>query len=106
MSKNRNMVYSNYQAGGFVDPNMYPNMYMNQPQGYNINTEYQAYGPNVMPGVVPQGYNNYENNYIDEYDQRISKLERQIKRIDQRLKKLESENIIDENITDSNLYMI
>lgn len=102
MNKNRNMVYSNYQSGGYINPNMY----MPEPQGYSINTEYQAYGPNVMPGVQPQYNNNYQHDYTEEYDERITKLEKQIKRLDQRIKKLESLSLTEENITDSNLYMI
>ena len=63
--------------------------------GYNINTEYQAYGPNILPGQ----YNQIEQN---EYEQRISKLERQVKNLDIRLQKLEQENIS----TEDNFYML
>jgi hypothetical protein len=113
MRDNRDMVYSNYQAGGFMEPNMM----MTPPQGYSINQNYQAYGPNVMPmnpnnnlnsNMNMQGQTN--NTYIDEYDQRITKLERQIRRIDQRLRKLENAGTatIEEEINDysNNLYMI
>lgn len=106
------MMYSNYQAGGFTEPQFIP------PQGYNINTEYQAYGPNVIPMNNMNGMNNMNmmnnqdntNTYIDEYDQRITKLERQIRRIDQRLRKLENAGTavpLDEEINiDNNLYML
>lgn len=110
------MYYGNYQSGGFVEPNFMPNM---QPQGYNINAQYQSFGPNAMPmpinnmNMAPTNNDNnsYNGSYIDEYDQRITKLERQIRRIDQRLRKLENagtSNNIDEdiNIVDSNMYMI
>lgn len=103
MKGNRDMVYGNYNAGAFSEPQYIP------PQGYNINTQYQAYGPNVM---VPSGNMNYgnmtNNTYVDEYDQRISKIERQIRNLDARLKKLEtgSTNLTDDTIVDSNLYMI
>lgn len=104
MKGNRDMVYGNYNAGAFSEPQYIP------PQGYNINTQYQAYGPNVM---VPSGNMNYgnmntNNTYVDEYDQRISKIERQIRNLDARLKKLEtgSANLTDDTIIDSNLYMI
>ena len=119
MRDNRDMVYSNYQAGGFAEPNMMPNMAPNMmpnmmPQGYNMSSNYQAYGPNVIPMNNMNGNNvmsNNENNtYIDEYDQRITKLERQIRRMDQRLRKLENggvTGITDEEINiDNNLYMI
>jgi len=108
MRDNRDMFYSNYQAGGFQEPNFMP-MPMGQPSGYNINQNYQAYGPNVMPIGNQGNVNNNNNSYIDEYDQRITKLERQIRRIDQRLRKLENSGIanIDEEINiDSNMYMI
>lgn len=110
MRDNRDMFYSNYQAGGFQEPNMI----MTPPQGYNMTQNYQAYGPNVMPinNMVPNqmGTTN-SNNYIDEYDQRITKLERQIRRIDQRLRKLENSGTmeeinIDSNNIDTNMYMI
>lgn len=96
------MFYSNYQAGGMQDPNII----YTPPQGYNINSQYQAYGPNIMNNQANIPYNNYNNNYnTNEYDERITKLERQIRRLDERLRKLESVNL-EENIADSNLYMI
>ena len=53
-----------------------------------------------------QVQNNYNTGgYVDEYDERITKIERQIRRLDQRLRKLESNTGIIEE-TDSNLYMI
>lgn len=113
MRDNRDMVYSNYQAGGFAEPNMMPNMMPNNmmPQGYNMSSNYQAYGPNVIPMNNMNGnintQNNGTNSYVDEYDQRITKLERQIRRMDQRLRKLENAGTIDEEINiDNNLYMI
>lgn len=112
MRDNRDMFYSNYQAGGFQEPNFIPVQPMpQQPSGYNLNQNYQAYGPNVMPMPVQNQNmsNNSANTYVDEYDQRITKLERQIRRMDQRLRKLENSNLsnIDEEINiDSNMYMI
>lgn len=108
MRDNRDMFYSNYQAGGFQEPNFMPAGPMMQPSGYNINNNYQAYGPNVMP-MNNQNNIGTNNTYVDEYDGRITKLERQIRRIDQRLRKLENAGItnIDEEINiDSNMYMI
>ena len=87
--KNRDMFYHNtntsYNNRGMFIP----------PSGYNINTEYQAYGPNILPGQ----YNQIDQN---EYEQRISKLERQVKNLDIRLQKLEQENIS----TEDNFYML
>ena len=102
MKQPRDMFYSNYQAGGFEGPNVI----YTPPQGYMINNQYQAYGPNVM---IPNTNNNVSyGNYQDDYDNRISKLERQIRNLDARLKKLETtgSNITDDTIVDSNLYMI
>ncbi len=114
--KNRDMVYGSYQAGGFQEPNMI----VTPPSGYNINTQYQAYGPNVyqggmmqgpnmmMPGQMPNNEQYYS--YSDDYEQRFTRLERQIRNLDQRIRALEtgaSTSSIDDNtITDSNLYMI
>lgn len=109
MKGNRDMYYGNYQAGGYQEPNFMPGV---QPGGYNINAQYQSFGPNAMPMPMPIENNMQNvpnnNNYIDEYDQRITKLERQIRRIDQRLRKLENGATVDEdiNIVDSNMYMI
>lgn len=87
--KNRDMFYQNtntsYNSPGMFIP----------PSGYNINTEYQAYGPNVLP-------NQYTNQDTNEYEQRISKLERQVKNLDIRLQKIEQESIN----TDDNFYML
>ena len=81
--RNRDMFYQNTQAS-VNNPGMFI-----PPSGYNLNQEYQAYGPNIIPK---------ENN---EYEERISKLERQVKNLDARLQKLES------NVeTNDNFYMI
>lgn len=111
MKGNRDMFYSNYQAGAQMEPQMF----MTPPSGYNMSSNYQAYGPNVIPmqnmnmnnQMVPQN-NTYDNSYTDDFDNRITKLEKQVRRIDQRLRKLEnSDSILEDNtIVDSNLYMI
>ncbi|UKI57977.1 MAG: hypothetical protein L6V81_00425 [Clostridium sp.] len=72
---NRDMFYQNlnqgYQAPGMIYP----------PSGYNLNQEYQAYGPNVMPyNNGMNGMNNNYNNVNNDLEDRISKLERQIKK--------------------------
>ncbi len=104
MKGNRDMYYGNYQMGAFKEPEFIP------PSGYNMNTSFSSYGPNVIPQNMNQNYNtnqNINNNYIDEYDNRITKLERQIRRLDQRLRKLENSGILEEEVSnDSNLYMI
>ena len=80
--QNVNQGYNN--PGGFIPPS-----------GYNINTQYQAYGPNVMPMQ-----DNYQNN--SDYDNRISKLERQVKNLDTRLQKIETIDVEETN----NFYTI
>ena len=75
--KNRNMFYQNTQAS-YQNPGMFI-----PPSGYNMNTEYQSYGPNTIPNN-----DNMFNN--DEYESRISRLERQVKNLDNRLQKIEN----------------
>ena len=82
--KNRNMFYQN-TIEGYNNPGMFI-----PPSGYNVNTQYQAYGPNMIPNQEP------------DYEDRISKLERQIKNLDNRLQKLENIN----TDTTDNFYMI
>ena len=84
--KNRDMFYQNIQQG-YQNPGMFI-----PPNGYNMNTEYQAYG-------MPNKFNNMDNNYED----RISRLERQVKVLDNRLQKLEASYIYESN---DNFYTI
>lgn len=96
--KNRNMFYQNINQGYNNPGGIIP------PSGYNINTHYQSYGPNdeINQNMMSQmqSPNMIEN--ID-YEDRISKIERQIKSLDNRIQKLESE--INTN-KDDNFYMI
>ena len=84
--KIRDMFYQNTQQG-YQGQGMYI-----PPQGYTMNTQYQSYGPNV----IPQESNN------DEYENRINRLEKQVKNLDSRLQKLETK---EEDSTD-NFYVI
>ena len=84
--KNRDMFYQNMQAS-YNNPGMFI-----PPSGYNINQQYQAYGPNINPNQM----NNTNN-----YDERLNTLERQVKNLDARLQKLESTTD-----TNDNFYMI
>lgn len=86
---NRDMFYQNLNQG-YNNPG-----YFNPPSGYNLNTQYQAYGPNVIP-------EQFNNNYDTNLNEKINKLERQIKSLDLRVQKLESVN----NETADNIYMI
>lgn len=100
---NRDMYYQNlnqgYQNPGMVIP----------PSGYNMNTNIQAYGPNIMPNnaMVPNNANmmsnqgmqtNYDMDFYDKFD----KIDRQIKNLDTRLQKLEASV----SNTNDNIYMI
>ncbi len=93
--KERDMFYQNVNQG-YSNPGMFIPL-----NGYNVNTTYQAYGPNAIP-------NNYQNSntntYVNDnnYADRISKLERQVKNLDGRISKLENVN----NEIDDNFYMI
>ena len=87
---NRDMFYQNLNQG-YSNSGMYV-----PPSGYNINSQYQAYGPNVIPEQMGYTSNN-------EFESRISKLERQVKNLDLRLQKLEN---VSNEVSDSNLYMI
>ncbi len=86
---NRDMFYQNLNQG-YSNPGAFI-----PPSGYNMNSQYQAYGPNVIPEQMGYTSNN-------ELNDRISKIERQIKNLDVRLQKLES---IPNEVND-NLYMI
>lgn len=86
--KNRNMFYQNIQQG-YQNPGMFI-----PPQGYNMNSQYESYGPNIIP------QNNIDNN---PYEERISRLERQVKNLDSRLQKLET---VSQDTSNDNFYMI
>ncbi len=83
--RNRDMFYQNTNTS-YNSPGMYI-----PPSGFNMNSEYQAYGPNIIP-----------NNMESDYENRISKLERQVHSLDNRLQKLENTN----TETTDNFYMI
>jgi len=104
--KNRDMFYQNVNQS-YNNPGMFI-----PPSGYNVNSQIQAYGPNVMnPNMMyPNMYQNpnmtqeqmgyYDEN--NEYNERLNKIERQIKNLDARLQKLENVS----NETNDNIYMI
>lgn len=96
--KNRDMFYQNINQG-YTNPGM-----LVPPSGYNINTQMQAYGPNMNqfahPNITEEQMGYYNNN--NELDERLNKIERQIKNLDTRLQKLENVS----NETNDNIYMI
>jgi hypothetical protein len=83
---NRNMFYQNTNTS-YNNPGIYI-----PPSGFNMNTEYQAYGPNIP--------NPYQTN--NDIEDRFQKIERQLKNVDTRLQKLENET----TTTEENFYML
>ena len=99
--KNRDMFYQNVSQG-YSNPGMFI-----PPSGYNMNTQMQAYGPNIMnpnmynnPNITNEQMGYYDEN--NELNDRINKIERQIKNLDTRVQKLENVS----NETNDNIYMI
>ena len=95
MKKTRNSFFqeSNYQSY---------NPYINNNQG-----PYQSASNFFYQGPIPNNYNTNNN----DLESRLSKIERQINRLDYRLSKLENNNItssIDDNFNNSNtnMYMV
>ena len=86
--KNRGMFYQNIEEG-YNNPGMFI-----PPNGYNMNSQYQAYGPSIQANTLKQEQNDFE--------ERINKLEKQIRNLDVRLQKLESIN----NNENDNFYTI
>lgn len=90
---NRDMYYNSYGYGGM----------MPLPQN-GINPNYTA-----MPGAItPPMTNNYTTSQINDMNERISRLERQVKRLDQRLTRIETPyaNQNFQNEPDNNMYMM
>lgn len=105
--KNRNMFYNNNQFGGYIDPNInYNNGYTNSfaPSGYSGYSNYMSYGPNMMPNSNNNDliYNNYDE---DEINNRLLRIERQIRKLETRVSKLET-NFIDNSNSDNDTYVI
>lgn len=114
MRQDRDMFYSDYNYGGYI--NQTPNMMMgpnvmgqnsnmiSSPNIFSQNTNMMAAGPNV---ALPMMNNSYTNNIIDNYEDRISKLERNIKKLESRVSKLESQTNTNTDIeVNSSMYMI
>ncbi len=82
-------------------------------QGYNplvANAPYQASSSNNMfySGQMPM-MPNMPNNYLDEYSERLAKLERQVNRLEHRLNSLEAngtKTTDDFESTTNNMYII
>ncbi len=101
MKKERNTFFSNYNAQTQAFIPEYPqNM---NPQMMMPNSNFNAYGMTSMSS---------NNSYSNDFDNRLSKIERQINRLDNRLTKLESmasnntPTNIEENNFSNNMYML
>ena len=95
--KNRDMFYQNINQG-YNNPGMFV-----PPSGYNMNSQFQAYGPNIMynnPNMTGEQMGYYDES--NELSERINKLERHIKNLDTRVQKLENAS----NEVNDNVYMI
>ena len=95
MKKDRNHFFesSNYQMSSFgqnIMPNM-PTPFMN---------------PNNNPYQSTNFQQPIDSSYIDSFNNRISKIERDIQRLDARLNKLESTTINNNFDSDNNMYMV
>lgn len=91
--KNRNSFFSssNNQAVGYINPN-----------GYGFNEEANFYQGNIPNNMI--NYNN--NNYYNDIDARLSKVERNIARLNERINKLESSTLYSSNDESDNMYII
>jgi len=88
----RDMFYSNYNAGGFID----------QPMPINQNFMPNQMMPNMMmPNQMMQNSSlpnqMYNQTYDYDIDDRLTKLERQVRNLDTRISKLEQ--VKEEDIT-------
>lgn len=109
MKKERNAFFQNNSSSSYF----YPNSNMGMPYGnYPMATESSSafyQGPAVMPinNANMQGMN---NDYNNELETRLAKIERQINRLDTRLSKLESEMSTNfgngSEYTTNNMYMV
>lgn len=89
----RDMFYSNYNAGGFVDQPMpiNQNFFPNQMAMPNMMMPNQMMQNNSVPNQM------YNQTYDYDFDDRLTKLERQVRNLDTRISKLEQ--IKEEDIT-------
>ena len=108
MLKSRNSFFSesNMNSINYMNPNQ-PGMNYMTP-----NIQSQSASNSFYQGPVPMDYNYpnqnaYNNGAVNDYDNRLAKLERSINRLDARITKLENKaQITTEDITNNNLYMV
>jgi len=98
----RDMYYNSYGYGGFTPNNIMPGTF---PQMINNQIPNQPY--TEMSNQIP--INTYTNSQFNDINERVSRLERQIKRLDQRLTRLETPYANTNNFNvepDNNMYMM
>ena len=97
----RDMYYSGYNYGGFTPLNQMPNqMPSMMPNQMTVN-------PNQMPMTMSN--NTYASSQFNDMTERISRLERQVKRLDQRLTRIETPYANMNNLNsepDNDMYMM
>lgn len=98
----RDMYYNSYGYGGFTPLNNMPNQ---MPPMMNPQMPNQQFS-----GMSPQMPNNtYQTSQFNDMTERIGRLERQVKRLDQRLTRLETPYANTNNFNqepDNNMYMM
>lgn len=103
--KDRDMYYGNYGYSGFVPMGGFPNNapLMMQPQmSGGMQSQITGSATNTPTN------SNYMNNWYNDINDRVDRLERQVKRLDQRLTRLETPyaNNNYNNEPDNNMYMM
>ncbi len=98
MKKNRGFYSQNYNVNSYNPPVMI------EPSGYNISAQSYAYGPNVNANMnmIPNT-EYYEDNY-NEIDNRLTNLERRVKKLENNIKNLDIDNLQTDKTT--NNYII
>lgn len=108
MKKDRNTFFA---ESSYMNQSTFPNMPVaNQPFGMQA---YANQGFYAGPQGIPNNYNidssgNTNNMNMNDYESRLSKIERQLNRIDARLSKLENNNYYttEDVDTTNNIYMV
>lgn len=97
MKKDRNTFFNeaNFSQSSFV-PNMPTMPYANSTQASQ--SFYAGPTPNFNQGNV--------NDYASDLESRLSKIERQINRMDARISKLESKDFTSDTTLNNNMYML
>ena len=97
MLRNRDSFFQTQTEMGMTFPNMNNIPNFNYPN-FNYPNNYQQGMPNNL---------NINTNYnLEDYDNRIAKIERQINRLDARLTKVENANKIISDDISSSMYMV